>query len=115
MGEKVPENPRLLSWYMPNCQVIFGEGYGIPIFVIGIFSFGLQALTHSGVPHPSVVVEPSDSRLEGGQVMVVLTCAAARLRGLFHTVKQSAIDADVYTLDLKIFNKFIINDVIVKL
>ena len=85
---------------MPNCQVIFGEGYGIPIFVIGVFSFGLQTLTHSDVPHPFVDVEPSGSRLEGVQVMVVLTCAAARLCGLFHTVKHSPIDADVYNSDL---------------
>ena len=89
VGEKVPKNPRLLSGYMPNCQVIFGEGYGVSIFIITVFSFGLQALTDSGVPHPSVDVEPPGSRLEGVHILVVLTGAAARLHGLFHTIKHT--------------------------
>ena len=99
---------------MPNCQVIFGEGYGVSIFVIGVFPFGLQALTDSGISHPSVDVEPSGSRLEGVHVLVVLTCAAARLHGLFHTIKHTPIDADVCTFKINLFfNKFIIHYVII--
>ena len=64
---------------MSDNHVNFSEGYGVSVFVVALFSFGLQAIANSSAPHSSVDVKPSDSRFKGVYVEVgsVISCAAA--------------------------------------